>query len=78
MAVKTRRTSLVDQEVAEVAAVAVELPLVDLPEWAENALQVVTFGNFTPRSTERRAVEAAARASRDAAVGGLGLAQITL
>ena len=73
MAVKTRRTSRLIQDDAEVASDAVELPLVDFPEWAENVLQVVTFGNFTPRSTERRAIEAAARLSRDAAVGGLAV-----
>ena len=41
--------------------------MVDLPEWVENTLQVVSFGNFTPRSTERRAIEAAVRLSREAA-----------
>ena len=44
------------------------MPLLDLPEWAENTLQVVSFGAFTPRSAERRAIEAAARLSREASV----------
>ena len=51
----------------------VVLPLIDLPEWAENALQVVSFGNFTPRSAERRAIEAAARVGREAVDGGVAV-----
>ena len=47
---------------------SVELPLVDLPEWVENTFQVVSFGAFTPRSAERRAIEAAARLRREASV----------
>ena len=40
---------------------AVALPVLDLPEWAETTLQVLSLGAFTPRSAERRALEAAAR-----------------
>jgi len=67
MPVSTRRAARAGQGDEPVAPYAVELPLVDLPEWVENTLQVVSFGAFTPRSAERRAVEAAARLGREAA-----------
>ena len=66
MPVTTRRAARTDQVDDPVAPESVELPLIDLPEWAENTLQVVSFGAFTPRSAERRAVEAAARLRREA------------
>ena len=55
MPVTTRRTASTDQGDETVVPESVELPLLDLPEWAENTLQVVSFGAFTPRSAERRA-----------------------
>ena len=67
MPVATRRTAHAGQGDEPVAPDSVELPLVDLPEWAESALQVVSFGTFTPRSAERRAIDAAARLSREVA-----------
>ena len=65
MPVATRRTAQAGQGDEPASLDSVELPLVDLPEWVENTFQVVSFGAFTPRSTERRAIEAAARIRRE-------------
>ena len=69
MPVTTRRTANASQGDEIVALDTVNLPLVDLPEWAENTLQVVSFGAYTPRSAERRASDNAARLSRESSVG---------
>ena len=59
---QTRRLVRSGQGVEEpVMPDAVTLPVLDLPEWAEATLQVLSLGAFTPRSAERRALEAAAR-----------------
>ena len=68
MPVTTRRTASTGQGDETIEPESVELPMLDLPEWAENTLQVVSFGAFTPRSAERRAVEAAARLRLEASV----------
>ena len=68
MKVQTRRSAR--ESASEAAAqdeTAVQVPLIDVPEWVEAGMQFLSFGAYTPRSAERRALEEAARASRDAA-----------